>query len=183
MVDAPFLSIFTPTYCRPVRLAICIESVRQQTVPCEQVVIPDHVGVGIAGMYARVARYASALHGEYVHFLADDDQLATPQVVAQVREHARANGNPEVIIVQAEKNGLLLPFEMQGPPVEGCIDLGCVITRLDVWQAHADDYGRRYEGDFDHLNAMWSAGRVFSYCPVLFEIGPALRGAPDAPIR
>lgn len=179
MVDAPFLSFFTPTYRRPERLAACLESVRLQTVPCEQLVVPDHVGVGIAGMYARVARYASALHGEYVHFLADDDTLAGPHVVAAVREFARSHGNPEVIIVQAVKNGLLLPFEMQGPPAEGCIDLGCVITRRDVWQAHADDYGRRYEGDFDHLNAMWSAGRSFMYCDLLFEVGPAMHGAPE----
>lgn len=179
MVDAPFLSFFTPTYRRPRQLAACLESVRTQTWPCEQVVIPDHVGIGIAGMYATVARYASALHGEYVHFLADDDRLASPQVVGEVRGFARAHGNPPVIVVRAIKNGLSLPVTMSGPPVQGAIDLGCLITRRDVWQAHANDYGRRYEGDFDFALALWNAGHAFVYADILFEVGPALHGAPE----
>lgn len=179
MVDAPFLSFYTPTYRRPQRLAACLESVRVQTVHCEQVVIVDHVGIGIAGMYATVARYASALHGQYVHFLADDDTLAGPHVVAQVREFAIAHDSPDVIIVRAIKNGLLLPRVMEGPPVQGEIDLGCFIVRLDVWQAHANDYGRRYEGDADFGAALWAAGRRFAYCDVLFEVGPALHGQPE----
>jgi len=182
MVDAPFLSFYTPTYRRPRQLAACLESVRVQTVPCEQVVIPDHVCLGIAGMYATVARYASALHGEYVHFLADDDRLASPSVVAEVREFALAHERPAVIVVRAIKNGLSLPRVMHGPPVQSEIDLGCLITRLDVWQAHADDYGRRYEGDFDFARALWDAGHKFVYADILFEVGPALHGAPEGPL-
>lgn len=183
MIDAPFLSFFTPTYRRPALLAACMDSVRRQTVACEQVIVHDTVGLGIAGMYAAVPQYSLALHGEYVHFLADDDVLCSESVVAQVREFARANSQPDVIVVRAYKNGQLLPHQMAGPPAEGAIDLGCIITRLDVWQAHVGDYGRRYEGDFDHIHAMWRSGRQFAYCDVLFERGPALHGAPrDLPL-
>lgn len=179
MVDAPFLSLITPTYRRPRQLAACLESVRVQTVPCEQVVIPDHVGVGIAGMFARVARYAGALHGEYVHFLADDDRLVAPDVVAGVQAFAREQHQPAVIVVRAIKAGILLPRYPHGPPVQSEIDLGCLITRRDVWTAHADDYGRSYEGDFFFAKTLWDAGHQFSYAPILFEVGPALHGAPE----
>jgi hypothetical protein len=180
MVDDPFLSFYTPTYRRPMLLAACLESVRQQTVPCEQLVVPDHVGLGIAGMYARVARYAGALHGRYVHFLADDDQLAAPDVVARVADFAQAHGDPPVIIVQAIKNGLRLPLTLEGPPREGAIDLGCLITRRDIWTQHADCYGRRYEGDYDFARSLWDDGHPFTYAPILFETGPALKGAGEA---
>jgi hypothetical protein len=178
-LDTPFLSFFTPTYRRPQRLAQCMESVWRQSVACEQVIVHDTIGVGIAGVYARVAAYAASLHGEYVHVLADDDVLAGPTVVEQVLHAAAAAGHPDVFVVHAIKNGLHLPLMSDGPPVEGAIDLGCIITRRDVWQAHADHYGRRYEGDFDHVTAMWQAGRRFVYTDILFEIGPAMHGAPE----
>ena len=178
-VERPFLSFLTPTYRRPQLLAACMESVRQQTVPCEQVIVHDTVGRGIAGMFAMLPAYASALHGEYVHILADDDVLCSDLVVEAVAAFCRAQpAAPDVIVVRAQKNGLLLPLAMSGPPALGAIDLGCLITRRDVWQGHVGDYGRRYEGDYDFARALWEARRSFAYCDVLFERGPALRGAP-----
>ncbi|MGE3703766.1 MAG: hypothetical protein AB7I13_00740 [Vicinamibacterales bacterium] len=179
MLEAPFLSFVTPTYRRPQLLARCMDSVRRQTEPCEQLIVHDTVGLGIAGMYAALPRYAAALHGGYVHVLADDDELVADTVVARVRDRALAEGCPDVIVVRAYKNGLLLPLRPEGPPAQGAIDLGCVITRRDVWVAHVGDYGRRYEGDFDHVHAMWTAGRRFVFADLLFERGPALHGCPQ----
>ena len=86
LLVSPFISFYTPTYRRPKQLSACLASVSAQRGiepgTIEQVVIADHVGVGIDGMYARVASYAEALHGIYVHFLSDDDVLAGPHVVA-----------------------------------------------------------------------------------------------------
>ena len=61
----PFISFYTPTYRRPEGLAACLASVGRQTVvdEIEQVVIPDHLGRGIGGMYGELPKYVDALHG------------------------------------------------------------------------------------------------------------------------
>lgn len=175
----PFLSFLTPTFRRPEGLARCLASVSAQTDHCEQIVICDHVGVGIDGMYRALPRYASALHGEYVHLLADDDALYGPHVARALRDFATMHGMPPVVIVQAIKSGTVYPLEMHGPPVQGRIDLGCLVVRRDVWTAHVGDYGARYEGDFDFAHALWSAGHAFCYAPFVFEVGPASHGRPE----
>jgi len=158
----PFLSFYTPTYRRPDQLAHCLASVQQQTFAklVEQVVIVDHIGVGVGGAFAAVPRYAAALHGEYVHFLCDDDVLAGVTVVGQLKriidsERDPYGKGPEVVIVGSRKPGGYYPAENHGPPVEGSIDLGCGIIRRDFWTLTCDQYGRRYEGDYDHLSALW----------------------------
>jgi hypothetical protein len=153
-----------------------------QTIPCEQVTIPDDIGIGIDGMYRAVPEHAHKLTGEYVHFLADDDYLATPYVAERVQVVAKAEGLPDVIIVQAIKNGLVLPSHTR-EPVCGQIDLGCVITRRDIWLQHVRDYSEpdaKYESDFQHVHAMWRAGRRFVFATdITFELGPAMHGAPE----
>jgi hypothetical protein len=159
-----------------------LESVRTQTAVdrIEQIVIPDHVGVGIGGMYARVRDYAGAVHGQYVHLLCDDDALASPTVVADVEAFAVAHNHPEVILVSTVKGGAEWPMGEPWPPQLGWIDLGCVITRADVWKAHVTNYGQRYEGDFDFMSALHAAGRKAAWCDLLFSVGGVSRGEPEA---
>lgn len=177
----PFISFYTPTYKRPQQLAACLASVGAQTLreEIEQIVIPDHVGRGIGGMYAHVPLYAPFVRGQYVHFLADDDVLASPVVVRQVKDFAEAEGFPPLIIVQAKKAGALWPAGEPWPPRMGAIDLGCSIVRADIWKQHAHAYGQRYEGDFDFLDALATAGVPASYLPLLFSIGAVSRGATE----
>lgn len=178
----PFLSFYTPTYKRPTLLARCQASVAQQTLPCEQVIIRDEIGIGIDGMYRAIPEHAHEVTGEYVHVLADDDYLASPEVVAMVRSVAAASDWPDVLIVRAIKQGLDLPLDRRGPPQLGRIDLGCVITRRDVWLQHVHNYSQpeaKYESDYQHVAAMWEAGRWFVYTDILFEYGPALHGRPE----
>ena len=158
---APFLSFYTPTYRRPEQLQACMESVRQQTAVAdvEQIVVPDHVGLGVGGMFERVPRYAAALHGRYVHFLCDDDILASPNAVARVRLQAGAEDYPDVMIVGSQKPGGMFPSANEGPPVLGSIDLGCFIVERSVWTEFAHCYGRRYEGDFDFISHLWEVSR------------------------
>jgi hypothetical protein len=178
----PFITFYTPTYKRPEGLAKCLASVAQQTAvrQIEQIVIPDHVGIGIAGMYQLVPEYAKSVHGDYVHILADDDVLASPTVVEQVQQFAIESGYPPVIIVRVVKGGLALPIDRPWPPVCGRIDLGCAITRADVWQAFAHRYGSRYEGDFDYMDALCQAGYPAAFLDVLFLVGGVSRGEPEA---
>jgi len=160
---APFLSFYTPTYRRPEQLTACLASVQRQTAVklIEQVVIPDHVGLGVGGMYHAVPAYADALHGEYVHFLCDDDTLKGPTVVADLKRIVEAERDaeglgPQVIIVGSQKPGGYYPHVNHGPPVEGSIDLGCFVVRRDVWRNTCNLYGRRYEGDADYIKALWA---------------------------
>jgi len=158
----PFLSFYTPTFRRPEQLARCLASVGAQSAvkDVEQVVVVDHVGVGVGGAFEAVPFYANALHGEYVHFLCDDDVLAEPTVVARLKrfvdvERDEAGLGPHVVIVGSQKPSGYYPAENHGPPVEGSIDLGCFVVRRDLWRTTCGLYGRRYEGDFDYINALW----------------------------
>jgi hypothetical protein len=182
-VTQPFLTFYTPTYRRPQGLARCLASVQEQTIvdAIEQIVIPDHIGLGVGGMYRQVSRYAKAVHGRYVHLLADDDVLASPTVVEEVREFVRAHGEPEMVIVKSKK-GQTYPLGAPWPPVCGRIGLGCFIAREDVWRRHVQAYGHpgRYEGDFDFATAVWSAGHKAEFCDVLFVVGAVSRGAEEA---
>lgn len=180
-MDRPFITLYTPTFRRPRQLAACLESVGRQTAvdAIEQLVIPDHVGLGIGGMYRRVPQYLDAVHGEYVHLLADDDVLASPTVVEQVREFARDHQFPPVILVNAVKSGLVWPCGNPWPPRLGMIDLGCFIVRADVWKAHAGDYGDCYEGDYFFGKALCEAGHRAAYFDLIFSIGAVSRGVAE----
>lgn len=182
----PFLSFYTPTYRRPQQLAACLASVQEQThVSCvEQVVIVDHVGVGVGGAFERVPCYAQALHGEYVHFLCDDDILASATVVGRLKaiidgERQQGRG-PDVVIVGSRKPAGYFPAENHGPPVLGSIDLGCFVVRRELWLKYADAYGRRYEGDYDFIAAIWreqgEAARWSWHNELHFLTGEASRG-------
>lgn len=181
-MSSPFISFYTPTYRRPQGLARCLASVQAQTAvdAIEQVVVADHVGVGIGGMFAHVERYASAMHGDYVHLLCDDDELADTDVVEAVQAFAQLSGFPPVILVNAIKGGLQWPTPNCWPPRLAEIDLSCMITRRDVWLQHVKDYGHRYEGDYDHMAAVARAGHRAAFCDVLFVIGGVSRGAAEA---
>lgn len=180
----PFLTFYTPTFRRPAALAACMASVAAQTAveDIEHLIIADHVGIGIDGMYRRITDYAPAVHGRYVHILADDDVLASPTVVQQVEEFASQQNDPAIILVAVRKGGNDLPADNPWPPREGVIDLGCVITRADVWRQHVADYGARYEGDFDHAHALYRAGYQARWCDLRgqpFLIGAVSRGWPE----
>jgi hypothetical protein len=181
----PFITFYTPTYKRPDLLGRCLASVEAQTAvrDIEHIVIPDHVGLGVGGMYKRVQHYAHAVHGRYVHILADDDVLAAPTVVESVQSFAKAHGDPEMIIVKSEKPPHVYPDKAPWPPIQGHIDLGCLIARNDVWRRHVQAYGHpgRYEGDFDFADAVWAAGHKAVFCDLLFVRGLVMRGAVGEP--
>jgi hypothetical protein len=144
----------------------------------EHVIVADYVGVGIAGVFARVPEYANAIHGQYVHFLADDDELANSSVVTQLRDFAIAEDYPPIILVSVIKHGL---GQISGvwPPVLGEIDLGNLIVRRDVWTQHCGDYGKRYEGDADFAQALCMAGHRVARLSMLFLRGDVRHGHPE----
>lgn len=164
------------------QLARCLQSVQMQTAVAdvEQIVVVDHVGVGIDGMYTRVPLYRDAVHGMYVSFLCDDDVLATPHVVDEVRDVAARLNDPPLILVHTRKNGAVWPDQRTWPPSLGHIDLNCAIVRADIWKQHVAAYGARYEGDWDFVHALALAGIQPTWCNVLFSIGAVSRGQAEA---
>lgn len=180
----PFLTLYTPTYRRPQALARCLESVRTQTAVArvDQLVLPDHCGYGVGpGLYGRMPWYVSAVRGDYVLVLADDDELADHTVVEDLEQFARDHAYPDVIVCDAIKNGLRMPrCAPLGEPVQGHTDLCCYVEKRDVWLRHIPDYGQSYEGDFHHAHAVWAAGHSRAYLRRLIVVGAAMHGRPEA---
>jgi hypothetical protein len=181
-VSRPFLTFLTPTYKRPNLLQACMASVQAQTAVehIEHIVLPDYVGRGVGGMFTQLPLYAESVHGDYVHILCDDDVLANTHVVAQVRKFAEREGMPPVLLVKAQKGDATWPAGKPWPPRCGAIDLGCCITRRDVWQRYVEDYGSTYEGDFAFADAVHRAGYEAESLDLLFLRGKVMRGAAEA---
>lgn len=179
----PFLTLITSTFRRPSRLAACLASVTAQTAAehVEQLVLPDHVGYGIApALYGRLPWIAPAVRGSYVNLLCDDDTLADAGAVAELMAFAEKERQPEVIIARVRKGAFELPMcDPLGEPQCGAIDLVSYIVRRDTWLRHLGSYGMRYEGDYDHAIAMYRAGHRVAFFDRLWATGEAMRGASE----
>lgn len=179
-VFRPFITFYTPTYDRPHRLERCLRSVGTQRKldmrEIEHIVVPDHIGRGIGGMYQQVRHYAPLVRGEYVFFLCDDDALATETVVFDFKAWLGAR-RPEAVIVRVQKGIHVYPNTNPPWPAQmGHFDLGNLIVRRDVWREHCHLYGDRYEGDWDFAEALRVAGVEPVVWPVVFSVGEVLRG-------
>lgn len=182
-VSAPFLTFYTVTFRRPAALWRNMASIGRQTAVerVEQIVLPDHVGYGlVGGLFGRIAWYAEAVRGDYVHILNDDDELADARVVERLQAFVVSTGSPPVVVVRGRKGGVDFPRGAWGvPPEEGLVDLGNYVLRRDVWTAHVNDYGMRYQGDYDHARALFETGHRFEFLDMLFFVGGAGGGRPE----
>lgn len=171
-----FLSIYTPTYKRPGLLQRNVDSVCAQTISevIQHYIVRDEVGIGIGGMFAAIEENARHLTGDYVYVLQDDDVLAGPDVVAKLRAFVEAERRPPVVMVRNIKRGQIYPTRWESQPALCAVDLGSYVVREDVFRAHAGDFGRRYEGDFDFIDAVWKANWRFAWCNELFARAQAL---------
>jgi hypothetical protein len=101
------------------------------------------------------------------------------QLKAIVDAERQAGIGPDVVIVGSRKPGGYFPTANGGPPILGGIDLGCFVVKRNVWAAHCDHYGRRYEGDFDFIDHLWRAvgpNRFSWHNELHFVNGEASRG-------
>jgi len=131
-------------------------SVDAQSVPVQHVIVEDLEGIGIDGMYAAIPEHVDELAGEYVMILGDDDLLADRWVAEELEAQVFAR-RPPVVMVKADHMGRLLPDPWRGEPVCGSVGASCFVVRRDLWASHANDWGKRYEGDFDFIHALWEA--------------------------
>ena len=159
---SPFLTIITPTYRRPVGLKMCRASVSGQNGAehIQHLIVEDAIGKGVDGMYRDLPQQNDAIRGEYVFMLSDDDCLLFPDVVSLARQIAADYDFPECIMVKQFYDGRILPAPgcWQAPPACGFVTLSNWLVRRDV---HIETpYGARYEGDFDHIAAIWRRPNV-----------------------
>jgi len=158
-----FLSIITRTYNRPEALQQCKRSVLGQAdLDLEHIILRDTVGVGVAEAH-RLFLNAQP-RGEYVMILDDDDLIASPWFVSDLKAAARAY-DPDVIVFKmhnAEFGILPDQFVWQQQPIHGHIS-GCnVAVRLHVWDAcvwaiATDGEGGDpvYHSDLIYLQEVW----------------------------
>lgn len=158
-----FLSVYTPTFRRPFLLALNMTSVEQQTVEVEHIVVVDDEGIGVDGMFAAIPQHAHHVTGEYVMVLSDDNILTYSGFAADLRAEAEAAGLPDVVVFKGDIDGCVQPLVWRAEPEVTRIDLSCFAVHRDVWQAHAADWGHRYEGDFDFIHRLWECGYRFHW--------------------
>jgi glycosyltransferase involved in cell wall biosynthesis len=179
----PFLTIYTPTYKRPKALEVCKQSIEAQTYDeqIEWILIADTVGIGIPGVYADVVNHVDKVHGDYVLFLSDDDYISDAKFVQKLHDFVKNNDNPAVVVYSIEKSGRILPTWMNSEPQLGHIDLSNFVVRSDVWKEHADKWGRRYEGDYDFIRALWDMRYRFTWMhgDVCIKAQRISRGLPE----
>lgn len=175
-----FLSIYTPTYQRPQLLERCMESVANQTMPCQHVIVEDKVGLGVGGMYREIQNHAHEVHGDYVLVLSDDNCLYDEYAVADLFYHIESEGRPDVAIWEGSLQGIRVPKLWYCRPQIACIDLSNFIVRREVWQKHADDWPDSYEGDYHFIAKLWDTGYRFSWFHRLGYFAVKIsKGAPE----
>jgi hypothetical protein len=163
------LTVLTPTFRRPVGLKMCQASVAGQhrTEQIQHLVVRDDVGLGVGGMYAALPQVNDLIRGAWVYVLSDDDVLIYPRVVDLISTVELEQPDTAVIMVRMLCNGRILPWPQcwEAPPQCGGVTLSNWIVRRD---AHiATPYGARYEGDYDHVTALWSKGYKFAWVDVI----------------
>ena len=143
------LTILTRTYQRPSSLQRNQASLASQTCQdFEQEILEDKVGVGCGEAFRQF--WTISPKGDYVWALDDDDYVASSEFIQAVKD--RAKTKPDVIIVSARVIDRILPDRF---PLElaCCGGLNIIVSRA-VWMKHRKDWGLRYEGDWDFINAV-----------------------------
>lgn len=171
------LTILTPTYRRPIGLHMCEASVNGQhrREEIQHLVIPDHIGKGVAGMYADLPQSNALIGGEWVFVLSDDDVLVYPRIVDLICHVEKEAPGAGCIMVKMFCNGRVLPWPScwEGQPLMGGVTLSNWIVKKAVHVAHP--FGHRYEGDFDQIANIHAAGIPLAWADIV--LSASQRGA------
>lgn len=162
-----FITFYTPTFSRPALLKKCQASVLNQSDPdFEHIIIPDLVGIGVPMVHANIQNNLDLINGAYTYILNDDDQLADQHVIRDLKQFARAAEFPAVIIAKMERGQSIYPtpevWKNQRPTINE-IGAGNYVVRTDIFKHHADQFGQRYNGDFDFIDYLYQAGYKFTW--------------------
>jgi len=148
----PFLTILTRSFRRPESLGRCVKSVASQTDPdVEQVILYDSIGRGVGWSYLNLKSVVP--QGEYVFLLDDDDTLINPCFIETLKQCAAENNNPDVIYVQMDVSGTIMPIWEHGLK-RGYIACSCFAIKRSVWLEHLQDIRDDYSADFYLIEAI-----------------------------
>lgn len=173
-VGAPFITIITPCYKRPLALARNRASVTAQLrTDIEQILVIDDVGRGWDWISKELALATRHARGQYIVCLDDDDELTEPGVIDDLAASLRELETlPDVIVTLCEIQysfgpRIIVPEpEYWGkPPVKGHISGQCVILKRDVRMKHLQDFGADADGmviDFPWMRAVFEPGNHYS---------------------
>ena len=182
----PFLSILTRTYNRPEALQQCKRSIAGQAdQDLEHIILCDTVGVGVAE--ANRLFLGADPHGQYVMMLDDDDLLASPWFISDLKAASEAY-NPDVIVFQMNNAEMgILPdrFVWQGEPKHGHIGGSCIAVKLPTWDqciwsiaTDGEGGGPVYHSDLVFLMEVWaSTDRIYWMDKIQVVVGNVSRGA------
>lgn len=152
---APFLSVITRCYKRPIMLAKNKASLKAQTDrDFEHLFIRDDKGRGVGWANGEIAKAEPT--GEYVLVLDDDDMMLNHRAIAILK--LATLDAPGMVIFKADHKELgILPSKAvwQSRPMQGQIGSISFISRLDIWKRHAKAYGVPKAGDYNYLHAAW----------------------------
>ncbi len=163
------LTVITPTYKRPVGLKMCKASVAGQkdSDQIQHLIVEDHEGKGVGGMYAALPEQNAVIQGEWVYVLSDDDVLVYPRVVDLIEHVKKEQPATGCIMVKMFCNGRVLPWSQcwEAPPQMGGVTLSNWIVRKEVHIAHP--FGHRYEGDLDQIASIHAAGISIAWADIV----------------
>jgi glycosyltransferase involved in cell wall biosynthesis len=176
----PFLTIITRSFRRPESLARCVKSVACQTDPdVEHIILHDPIGRGVGASYLSLRGLFP--HGEYVYLLDDDDYLIEPEFVEVLKRYAKALESPDVIYVQMNVSGTIMPEWEEGLQ-RGRIACSCFAIRREVWLEHVNDFINDYSADFYFIHAISICGRMHSEAHlnmIASQVGKVSHGKPE----
>lgn len=174
------LSIITRTFNgRPAGMRRLVKSLAAQTSQdFEHILLVDDKRRGVEWANANIKRVTPDVHGDYVMILDDDDYLIDSDFVRLLS--AQVEGSPEVVVIKMDMgNGLFLPADADWGrrPIHSRIAVSSHVTRRDVFIEHAPDFGLKYDGDFDYIDAVWKCGHEFKWWNrVVSKVGEVSHG-------
>lgn len=157
----PFLTVITRTIPRRVELLDENQRslARQYDQDYEQIVIVDEEERGVAWANGMMAErdWSEIIDGEYVMILDDDDRLAHPHVIAELKMMAAGKDLLVVRMDHGPRGILPNPLEDIRRARIGC---SAVIPRREVFLKAVKHYEPAYDGDFDYIEACLQYART-----------------------
>lgn len=185
---APFLSIITRCYKRPVGLSRNQASISGLTdKDIEQIFITDNCGLGLLSANTSFSdpQTRELVTGSYVFLLDDDDFIIEPDFIGLLK--GAAETDRDIIFFRMNiiggPNGDLYPTPetwMKEPKVAH-IGGSCFIVKREIYEKHISAFALPRMGDFAFIKAVWDSGASSTWLnnPALVEAGNIGRGRPE----
>ena len=137
---APFFTIITRCYARPIMLRYAIWSLRQQTCQdYEQIFMVDTEGIGVQKANQACYEYRNEVHGSYIYLYDDDTFFLDQNLLYTLRDLALSNDMPAILLF---KNfvGCNVACDPWNENRLGLLSGNAYCLRRDIYQKHIKTY-------------------------------------------